>query len=221
MQKVFKGLRWLAPAALALMAQGAAADVAVTLGDQDFTDGSTPTIGDFLTAGSGEPAPFSGVFSGGDAASNFSASWTFSYAPLSTIVGASLKLGIVDHESAATGNQVASFKLNGVDLTSALNTLFESHGGASREYNIYDLVLPNSVFAALMTGTATFALDLQGPGLGLFGESTFNGAALDFSTLSITTQTTTTNGTVPEPATGALAAMAAVGLVALRRRARR
>lgn len=62
-------------AALALMAgsQFTLANTTVTLGDQDFADGSTMNIVPFTTAGAGEPAPF-GLFIGGDTSSNFSAS---------------------------------------------------------------------------------------------------------------------------------------------------
>ena len=48
------GFRVLVPAALALVSQAAAADLLLTLGEQDFTNGSTLTSGGFLTAGSGE-----------------------------------------------------------------------------------------------------------------------------------------------------------------------
>lgn len=184
---------------LALLSLGSQASQAtsVTLGQQDFADGATPTTAQFLTAGTGELTPFNGVFSGSDVTGpNFSSSWTFSYAPLSNVAAGSLTLGIYDHDSAASGNQVASFTLNGIDLTASLNSLFESHGGANREDNIYTLTLPSLTFAALATGTATFALSLQGSGLGILGDTSFNGAALDFSTLDIT-QTAQT----PEPTT--------------------
>lgn len=200
-------------AALALMAgsQFAFANTVVTLGDQDFADGSTMNIVPFTTAGAGEPAPF-GLFIGGDTSSNFSASWTFSYGAIAdTILGGSLILGIYDHESAATGNQVASFTVNGVDLTSALNTLFESHGGASKEDNVYTLTLPSSTFAGLASGTVNVSLSLTGPGLGLFDETDFNGAGLDFSTLDIATA-------VPEPLTSTLLLLGVPAVLAAARR---
>lgn len=72
----------------------------MVIGDQDFADGAAPATSAFLTAGAGEPAPFDGVFNGSNVSGpNFSAS----------------------------GNQVTSFTVNGIDLTSALNTQFESH----------------------------------------------------------------------------------------------
>lgn len=192
-------LRTLAAFALLAGSQFALAATVVTLGDQDFADGATPTTGAFLTAGTGEPAPFDGVFNGSDVSGpNFSASWTFSYGAIAdTITGGSLIFGIYDHESAASGNQVASFTVNGIDLTGALNTLFESHGGGSRENSVYTLALPVSTFAGLASGTFNVSLSLAAPGLGLFGETPFNGAALDFSTLDIATA-------VPEPLTSTL-----------------
>jgi hypothetical protein len=193
--------------------QFALANTVVTLGDQDFADGATPVTGDFLTAGGGEPAPFNGVFIGSDVGGpNFSTSWAFSYGAIAdTITGGSLSFGIYDHESAASGNQVASFTVNGVDLTGALNTLFEAHGGASREDNVYTLTLPASTFAGLASGTVNVSLALAGPGLGLFGETTFNGAALDFSTLDIATA-------VPEPLSSTLLLIGVPAVLAAARR---
>jgi hypothetical protein len=191
-----------------------AATTSLTLGDQDFADGAMPSTGAFATAGTGEPAPFDGQFIGSDVSGpNFSASWTFAYAaPVDVVTGGSLTLGIYEHESAASGHQVASFSLNGIDLTPQLDALFESHGGASREDSVYTLTLPASTFAALGTGSVTFALALNGPGLGVLGETPFNGAALDFSTLNVTTQP------IPEPDTLALFLLGMPALLLARRR---
>lgn len=198
--------------ALLAGSQFALANTSVTLGQQDFADGTTMNLVPFSDAGAGEPAPFNGIFGGSDTIGpNFSANWTFSYGAISNVTGGSLVLGIYDHESAATGNQVASFTVNGIDLTSALNTLFESYGGSSKEDNIYTLVLPATTFTGLASGTVNVALSLTGPGLGLFGETTFNGAGLDFSTLNISTP-------VPEPLTSTLFL---IGLPALLVAARR
>ncbi|MDE2388451.1 MAG: hypothetical protein KGN35_05135 [Betaproteobacteria bacterium] len=211
--KKYLSAKIIVPFALLAGSQLAFANTTVTLGDQDFADGATPTTGAFLTAGSGEPAPFNGVFIGSDVTGpNFSASWTFSYGAIAdTITGGSLILGIYDHESAASGNQVASFTVNGVNLTGALNTLFESHGGASREDNVYTLTLPSSTFAGLASGAVNVSLSLQGPGLGLFGETPFNGAGLDFSTLNVIT-------TVPEPLSSTLLLLGVPAVLAAARR---
>ncbi|MBS0424448.1 MAG: hypothetical protein JSR71_08520 [Proteobacteria bacterium] len=211
--KKYLSAKIIVPFALLAGSQFASANTIVTLGDQDFADGATPTTGAFLTAGGGEPAPFNGVFIGSDVSGpNFSASWTFSYGAIAdTITGGSLSFGIYDHESTATGNQVASFSINGVDFTGALNTLFEAHGGASREDNVYTLTLPASTFAGLASGTVNVSLSLAGPGLGLFGETTFNGAALDFSTLDIATA-------VPEPLSSTLLLIGLPAVLAATRR---
>jgi len=211
--KKYLSAKIIVPFALLAGSQFASANTIVTLGDQDFADGATPTTGAFLTAGGGEPAPFNGVFIGSDVSGpNFSASWTFSYGAIAdTITGGSLSFGIYDHESTATGNQVASFCINGVDFTGALNTLFEAHGGASREDNVYTLTLPASTFAGLASGTVNVSLSLAGPGLGLFGETTFNGAALDFSTLDIATA-------VPEPLSSTLLLIGLPAVLAATRR---
>ncbi|WP_292994277.1 hypothetical protein [Nitrosomonas sp.] len=199
--------------ALWVGSQFAFANTIVTVGEQDFADGSTMNTGPFLAAGTGESAPFDGVFVGSDVSGpNFSASWTFSYGAIAdTVTGGSLILGIYDHESAATGNQVASFSVNGIDLTSALNTLFESHGGGSREDNVYTLTLPATTFSALGSGTVNISLSLAGPGLGLFGETPSNGAGLDFSTLDIATA-------VPEPLTSTLLLMGLPAILVAARR---
>ena len=82
---------------------------------------------------------------------------------------------------------------------------------------MYTLTLPSTTFTQLGTGTATFALSLNGPGLGLFGETPFNGAALDFSTLSIVTQQNPPQP-VPEPVTIALFLIGFSALIAVRRK---
>jgi hypothetical protein len=209
-------LKLFVVAALLIGAQGAKADISITLGGQDFADGATPTTGAFLAAGAGEPAPFDGVFIGSDVTGpNFSTSWTFLYAAQSNVIGGSMTLGIYDHESSASGNQVASFTLNGIDLTTSLNALFESYGGGSREDNVYTLTLPGSTFTDLGTGNVTFALTLQAPGLGILGETVFNGAALDFSTLDVTAEGTST---VPEPSTMLLLGSGLIGLWGARKK---
>lgn len=175
-----------------------AANLVTTLGEQDFTNGSLgTTLDDFNAASVGEPSPFNG-FRGSDFGDPFSATWTFNFGALSNITSAFFKLGLYDHDSQAPGNQVDSFLLDGKDLTSFLNAALESSGGSQIEYNVYEIALPDWVFADLEDGIATFALTLKGPGL-QDGPSTTssNGAGLDFSSLAINTQDTK----VPEPST--------------------
>lgn len=106
---------------------------------------------------------------------------------------------------------MASFTINGVNLTGALNTLFNAHGGATKEDNVYTLTLPSSTFAGLASGTVNVSLSLQGPGLGLFGDTTFNGAGLDFSTLNVATA-------VPEPLSSTLLLIGLPAVLAAMRR---
>lgn len=176
-----------------------AANIVTTLGEQDFTDGSYLSLSEYKSASAGEPAPFDD-FQGSDFGDAFSATWTFNFAPLSEISDAFLRLGFYDHDSQAPGSQVASFSLDGNDLTSLLDAAFESHGGDQAQYNIYEIALPDSVFADLEDGVATFNLTLAGPGLqenpgGSPTTTSSNGAGLDFATLDVMTEETS----VPEP----------------------
>lgn len=211
--KKYLSAKIIVPFALLAGSQLASANTIVTLGDQDFADGDTPATLPFQTAGGGEPAPFNGVVIGSDVTGpNFSANWTFSYGAIADIItGGSLILGIYEHDSIAPGNQVASFTVNGVDLTGALNTLFESHGGGSREDNVYTLTLPASTFAGLASGTVNVSLSLASPGWGLFDKTPFNGAGLDFSTLNVVT-------TIPEPLSSTLLLIGVPAVLAAARR---
>ena len=201
------------------------ADVISTIGTQHFTVGNTYTTGAFNTAVAGQPAPFN-TFCGSDTSSNCSASWTFDYTIPggSTISGATLTLGILDIDSAAAGNQIASFTLDGTDnLTALMNTASEGlnsgAGAPNSQYDILTISIPSSDFTDLASGTATFALTLQGPGLGVLGTTTDNGAGLDFSTLDIATVATA----APEPPASmlllaGLTGLGAMQLLAMRRR---
>ena len=201
---------------LAILGAVAAAAVPVvatdiTLGEQDFQDG------DFLTSASsynaaqaGEPSPFNS-FRGSDGGSNATADITFT--GLSPSTSASITIGFADHDSQASGSQVESFSVDGVDLTALLDAEFESRGGAQAEYNVYTVILPALAVAELADGSATFSIELDGPGLlqGANGqeETPNNGAGFDFATLSF--------AAIPEPAI-ATGLLAMGGLVLSRRR---
>jgi hypothetical protein len=186
-------------AAIASLVPQLQAQTSVSIGSQHFSDGQTLTTSQFTSAVASQPAPFNGFNGSGDAAGpNFDASWSMSFSPPVQIGEVSLTFGIYDHDSAASGNQVSLFTAAGADLTAALNAAFEAHGGGNREYNLYTLTLPASTFATLASGSASFQLTLNGPGSGVLGPTAYNGAGLDFATLTLTPQT------IPEPGSVAL-----------------
>ncbi len=200
---------------LTLPANLARADVMVQLGDQDFANGQGINgVAVFNAAAAGEPVPFDS-FRGSDLAGSapFSESWTFNYAA-GAYVNATLTLGIADHDSQATGSQIVFFGFDGNDLTSLLNTLFESSGGRQFENNIYSVNIPALDLADLTDGTATFTLTLQGPSLSgtpldpMPGSLPNNGAGLDFARLDLA---------VPEPGSLTFVILAVASLTAAAR----
>jgi len=205
-----------------------AATITASLGNiaSGFIDGDTPAV--FLVGGAqgGQPAPFDqsygtdGLFGG-----NFSQNWTFNYATISDLIlSASLTIGIYDHDSSASASQLASYSIDGNDLTTNLNNLFEAGGGAAdAQYNVYTIALLGAgLFSDLADGSSTVSLALKGNGLvpdlfgGGFTETSTNGANLIFSTLNIETQDTQA---VPEPGSLALASLGCLLLGIVRRRA--
>jgi hypothetical protein len=185
-----------------------------------LNDGDKPSVvPDLVGAQGGQPAPFDmGYGTDGLFAGNFMQGWTHNYAPIvDTILSATVRIGIADHDSAASGSQLGLFTLDGNPLTTELDALFEAGGGADTEYNVYSLALPGSIFADLADGSMTAQLNLAGPGLvtpliPLPGpnpptETTTNGAFLIFSTLEIET------GVVPVPEPGTLLLMSTFGIL--------
>jgi hypothetical protein len=197
------------------------ATISSSIGSQHFTDGQVVGSAVFAAAVSGQPAPFDAIIGSDISSPNFSGAWTFHYTlgAGESITSASIAIGVWDGDSKAAGNQIGSFTLsNTVDLTSPLNAVFEGHGGATGEYDVYSAAIPASAFASLAGGSATFSLALAAPGLGVLGATDFNGAGVDFSTLQLVTSTP---ATTPEPATWGMLAAGAVLVAIGRRRLRR
>jgi hypothetical protein len=205
-----KGGAGLLMLALLAAAQRADGNVIAQMGDQDFTDGQTVTGAIFAAAAAGEPFPFDRIFGSDGSGTSFSAGWTLNFAP-GSYSNVTFTLGIVDHDSQASGSQLAFLGLDGQNLTSLMNAQFESFGGRQGDANIYTVTLPAAALAELTDGSATFQVTLQGPGLvGTVAaptEVTNNGAGLDFARLTL----------VPEPGTAILLGVIGTALIARRR----
>jgi hypothetical protein len=208
-----------------LVVFSAKADVITSLGNtaSGLINGTHYAGAPILAAQSGQASPFNGPC-GSDASVNCSASWTFAYilGAGETVDAATLTLGIYDIDSAASGDQVGSFTLTGGDdLTSSLNAVSETLDGGSGSpnsyYDVLEITIPTTSFTVLDGGSATFNLALAGPGLGILGNTTHNGASLIFSTLDLQTGTASS---VPEPSMWSLMLAGIVGIALFRARAR-
>jgi hypothetical protein len=213
--------RLLLPTVVLAFVASTASATSIMIGDQDFANGTFPTLADYTNASAGEPAPFN-AFCGSDVngGPNCSANFTFAFAAPASASNASFTIGLFDHDSAAPGDQVALFSVAGIDLTTALNAALNGSGGSQAEANVYSVALPNTVLPAILAGNVAVVLNFTGPGLqGSAGQTgsttTTNGVGLDFATLSFDTVT----ATVPEPATLVLFGTGIVA--AIRRRYRR
>ena len=201
--------------------------ITITIGNgaSGLTNGDIITTPTLVGIQAFQATPFDQYY--GDESTSFAGSWLFNYAAIAEIIlCATITIGIAEHDSQAAGDQVASYMIDGNNMTTSLNTAFESMGGADAEYNVYSLAFGAGAFAGLADGTAAAALGLQGPGLvpnldtGGIDHSAANGAHLIFSTLTIVYDDSTTppnpNTPVPEPSTLAIFALGMIGLASRR-----
>jgi hypothetical protein len=201
--------------ALILLALPAFGASVFTLGTNSFANGAAVSSGTFTAAS--DVAPFNVVHGADTVGPNGSFSFTFTGLPLSGVTSASLVLSLWDLDSAASGNQIASFTLNGsVDLTSAIQTVSEAAAAAQATITYLTINLNAAAITQIQTGTATFAFTFSGPGLGVIGETPTNGGGADFAELTLET-----GPPVPEPSSLLLASTGLLALLGTRLRKRR
>lgn len=198
-------------------------------GGSGLADDGIYELADILAVQSGQTAPFDAAIGNDLLGPNFSAAWQHSFGPVTdTISSAIFAFGIYDHDSAASGDQVSAFTINGFDLTAELNGLMNAPAqGGDAQFDIFALDLSQTILDSLVGGTGDIALDLAGPGLvpTLFPlgsvnpptESAFNGAYLIYSSLDITTEDAPPS-TVPETPVYLLLFLGLAMLIVSRRR---
>jgi len=185
----------------ALAADTGAAPAAVItqmLGTANYTNGEIVGTGTFASNPSGDPAPFDRLIGDKTNGPNPSTSFTFAAygGPIaSPITSATIEFGLYDGASPSPSTEVQFFTLNGTDNASVVTAALVADPATRSVETYYTLSLPSTDFAALATGSSTFALGFQGQGEGLLGPSNFILFGLDFATLTINT------GAVPPPST--------------------
>lgn len=199
------------PAAVFAMVAGAHG-ATVSIGTAHFTNGQTGIgSGTFNSAVAAQPAPFNQFLGGDVAGPDFDATWTFTYTPVSTVLAATLTIGVYDGDFAATGQQLNLMEIDGVVISGIAGPVFEAGPGATGQYGIYTIVLPATVYPGLFDGSATVHMTLAGPGGGVVGETTNNGAGIDFARLDIQE--------IPETGAGLLILAGGLFMASQRRRA--
>lgn len=208
-------LRAVLPAALLAVAGAAANATVVTLGEQDFADGTTVALSDYNRAQSGESAPAGGRFRGRDVGptnGNFDESWVFNFAP-ETPTMASLTMGLYDHDCDGPAcTVVESFLIDGNDFTAALTAALRTTGTfVNQAYDVVTIDL-SSIVGDFADGILEMSLRMRGGGI---LNELWNGIGIDFARL------TTDVTQLPEPETLALFGLGLAGLGFAVRRGRR
>ncbi len=208
-------LRAVLPAALLTVAGAAANATVVTLGEQDFADGTTVALLDYNRAQSGESAPAGGRFRGRDVGptnGNFNEGWVFDFAP-ETPTMASLTMGLYDHDCDGSACTVVdSFLIDGNDFTAALTAALRSTGTfVNQAYDVVTIDL-SSIVGDFADGVLEMSLRMRGGGI---LNELWNGIGIDFARL------TTDVTQLPEPETLALFGLGLAGLGLAARRHRR
>jgi len=109
-----------------------ATSVTASIGTQHFTNNSFHLDNDYAAAGGTSPFDNSQCGGDDDSSGNCSATWSFSMGALNTVTGASFTIGLSSLDSIMSGNQLASFTIDGFDETSALNAAFEANPSVLR-----------------------------------------------------------------------------------------
>ena len=169
----------------------------VTLGEQDFTDGTTIPGGSiFSIASSGEVAPFD-RFRGADISGpSFSESFTFEFSSVNASA-ATLEIGLYDYDCFSSScTFVDTFTLDGVDFSGALTNAARTTGQfVNIAYDVFSIDL-SSILSSVNDGSVSVVLSLAEPNPRQTPAQAANGAGLDFARLSITEKTVPIPGTL-------------------------
>ena len=187
----------------------------ITLGDQDFVDGSILSGGSsaFASASAGEPAPFNLTCGSDLFAFTCPFGYTFTFAGPGSVSSASFTVSILDADGFLAGDQVSLFTVGGVDFTANLNTFLNTANTQNAQFNVFTFALPSSVFPSILAGNVPVSLTLTEPAS---SEQPGNLIGLDFSSLTFDAPA----AAVPEPATLSLLGLG-LGAAVVRRRIKR
>jgi hypothetical protein len=217
--KIYKLITALVFTLMTIAPNAHAGLISQTLGNATpgFADGSFPGLIDILNAQLGQPTPFNGVIGHNLLNDPHSVNWQFNYGAIGApIIAASIDIGIWDLDSAQAFNQLEGFSVDGIDLSTPLNSLFENVGSLHNQYNVFTLNLSSgTLFTALADGILSVDLDIGGLGFQTSSsDSPFNSYFLMHSTLNILTLDITIPPipSVPEPSSILLLTAALFGL---------